>query len=275
MIKRLLHRLRYDERGSAMTEFTICLPAFLILFVGITELGQLEEAGLQVQLRANKEMWGNAIPVQKTMMDIVHQSPQLAALQGGAQVLGNTSEYPVADFALGGSYLGLGFNGTEGEAEVSTLVGGVAAVGPGAIFGSEPEPDFFAEDVFNDRFMNPLPFAGGALTLWNAVQAVPPTPFIVPRQAIAAGNRYGQEEGAHSMTHNTIWGSHNLSADYRVQVAPRPVQALGFTDFIPIGYSRLGAEEYDCFKEVLGINWSQPFIGCEFMPPFYWSGPSP
>lgn len=272
MIKRLIHSLRSDQRGSAMTEFTICLPAFLILFVGITELGQLEAAGVEVQLRANKDMWRNALPVQKDLVNLLHQSPQLAALQGGLQVVGNTSEYPVADLALGASYVGLGLNGTEGEAEVSTFVGGIAAIGPGAVFGSEPVPSFFAEDVFDDTWMNPLPVVSApALVLWNAVQAVPPTPFLVPRQAIAAGNRYGQEEGSASTAHGSIWGTHNLSADYRVQVAPRSVGS----EFIPIGYSRLGAEEYDCFKEVLGIDWAQPFIGCQFMPPFYWSGPAP
>lgn len=269
-IRGLVGRLTGDERGTALTEFTICLPVFVMLFIIITELGQLEAEGVSVMVRANKDMWSNAIPVQKELIDIVHQSPQLAAVQGGAQTISNISDYPVADITLGGSYAGLAIGGTNGEKAIPTLVGGIASAGITPIFASEPITNSFARDQYYDTWPNPLPTTGApALALWNAVIAVPPTPFLVPRQAIAAGNRYGQEQGQSSTSHATVWGTKNLSADYRVQVAPRPVEALGFKDWIPVGYSRLGAEEYQCFREVLGINWTQPFIGCPVMPPFY------
>jgi hypothetical protein len=268
-IARLFRRVDHDERGTALTEFTICLPVFVMLFIIITNLGQLQVEGVGVMIQANKEMWGNAIPVQKKLVDIVHQSPQLAAVQGGAQVINNFSDYPIADATLGGSYIGLLAGGTNGEKMIPTLVGGIASAGISPIFMTEPVTNSFARDVFNDTFPNPVMPVGGAIAVWDPALAVPPTSFIVPRQAIAAGNRYGQEQGAASKVHSTVWGNKNLSADYRVQVAPRPVEAFGLKDWIPIGYSRLGAEQYQCFREVLGINWTQPFIGCPIMPPFY------
>lgn len=266
----LLRMFRRDQRGTAITEFTITLPLFILTFLGITTIGKYWRTGIDTSIRANKSMWGNAIPVQKNLVDW-HQSPTISAFQGGAQTVGNISPYPVADIALGGSYIGLGIDGTKGEAAVPTLIGGISGLGFGVLFATEPFLNDYAKDVFEDAFPNPPPFTGAsALILWNAVLAVPPTPFLVPRHAIAAGSRYGQEQGQASQNYTVPWGgTYTTSADYRVMVAPRPVD----TDFIPVGYNRLGAEEYECFREVLGINWSQPYIGCPGMGPGYYGSP--
>ena len=270
-----LRQFGRDQRGTAITEFTICLPAFILMFLGITTIGQHWRVGVETAARANKQMWGRAIPVQKSLVNIMHQSPTLAAIQGGVQTWGSLSDYPIADATLAGSYIGLGIDGTEGEAKVPTLVGAIAGVGPSIIFANRPITNNYAADAVEDDFPNPPPTTGAsALILFNAVLAIPPTPFLVPRHAIAAGTRYGQEEGSSSQSYTTPWaGAQSASADYRVMVAPRPVEVGPFKDIIPIGYNRLGAEEYTCFREVLGINWNQPFVGCPAMGPGYYGSP--
>ena len=57
-LRRLLHR---DERGSAMTEFIMFLPIWIVVFIGIENLGIMGMVGTQVQLKAQKELWQKAV----------------------------------------------------------------------------------------------------------------------------------------------------------------------------------------------------------------------
>ncbi len=50
-------RLNKDEKGSAMTEFVITLPIFIIIFSGMGSLYQVGDTGLRAMATANRMLW--------------------------------------------------------------------------------------------------------------------------------------------------------------------------------------------------------------------------
>jgi hypothetical protein len=268
MIHRVLRRLR-DEDATAMTEFVICLPVFLILFVGIADLGKMLSVGTEVKVRANTEMWNDALPVSKDLIDPVHMSPTLAAGDAALDFTNKIGPYPISEAVLAASYGGLVADGSRLESAIIHKSGSIAAIDPTILFRVRPTSVNFAEDQIADAWPNPVPAGPGALAAWTPFTWWPPLQPLVPRQAIAAGARYGQEEGTHDDNVQTVWGNQHLEAWYDVQVAPRPVD----TEFIPVAFSRLGAEEYGCVSSVLGINIiPRHLIGCQA---FFWMPPIP
>lgn len=53
----IFHRLDRDERGTALTEFVIILPVFIIVFAGILKLRKVGNEAVEHNVRANKKLW--------------------------------------------------------------------------------------------------------------------------------------------------------------------------------------------------------------------------
>lgn len=66
-----------DERGSAMTEFIVVLPVFVLIFAGIVHLHALSAGATSVAGLAYADMWDKAIDVQLGAAGI-HDSPQIS-----------------------------------------------------------------------------------------------------------------------------------------------------------------------------------------------------
>ena len=53
----LVNGIRRDERGTALTEFVIILPVFIMVFAGILQLRKVGNEAVEHQVRANKKLW--------------------------------------------------------------------------------------------------------------------------------------------------------------------------------------------------------------------------
>ena len=81
-------RAHRDEHGTALTEFIIILPIFILIFAGITHLARLNQAAIRVGGTAYSQMWDKAKEVQ-TGDPGIHISP----LQSGQNVRTNAGNY--------------------------------------------------------------------------------------------------------------------------------------------------------------------------------------
>lgn len=68
MITKLTRRFSHfhqDQEGTSMTEFVMCLPVFIIIFIGIQDLAVMNVAGVRVKVQAAKSMWEQTVPPHK------------------------------------------------------------------------------------------------------------------------------------------------------------------------------------------------------------------
>ena len=63
-------RLYRPEDGSALTEFTMFLPVWVVMLIAVTSLARIGVFSTQVQLQAQRELWTAAVNV-----DNIHVSP--------------------------------------------------------------------------------------------------------------------------------------------------------------------------------------------------------
>jgi len=80
-------RLCDDQQGTALTEFVITLPVFILLFSAVVWMGQAYSKAVETDIRASFKMWNNATTVQHDripsgMMHTMH--PTAAGVAGAA-----------------------------------------------------------------------------------------------------------------------------------------------------------------------------------------------
>lgn len=68
----IFNRLHKDQRGSAMTEFVIGLPIFILIFSGMGTLYRLNDAKLRMTATANTDLWESA---QESIQTTTNVSP--------------------------------------------------------------------------------------------------------------------------------------------------------------------------------------------------------
>jgi hypothetical protein len=238
-----MHR---EDEGTALTEFVICLPVFIIIFIGISDLWKMQNAAVAVQIIATKNMWTAAIPVQQSMT----ASPMhMSAQSGGMTVVSTVNKRTQLSFVnkaiWTGKALGMGLGGHFGESYYMTLPihsrfkndlpdNKVAMVATDLLKGNKGKP---VAELVNDSPM------GGIAML---------------RPSIAAGIRYGMVGGEASQSLNTsIAGgaSYTLSAGYDISVAPYPQgqNLLGRAATMLVVSQSLRSQNF--YKTVYGIKW--------------------
>lgn len=62
----LLRRLHSEQAGTALTEFAITLPVYLLFFAGIVSFHQVQQAALMSHQKASAELWKEAVHMQTT-----------------------------------------------------------------------------------------------------------------------------------------------------------------------------------------------------------------
>lgn len=76
-LQRYLKRLQANEDGVTMTEFVITLPVFIIIFVGIVELTNVQNAANDAHLLAINHMWWQAHDSMTSDGDSVWADPSI------------------------------------------------------------------------------------------------------------------------------------------------------------------------------------------------------
>lgn len=87
-------RLHLDQRGTAMTEFVITLPAFIVIFGGIVGLHKLQDSATRAHPMAYRAMWEQAYAVANTEAD----DPEWAdpgAFEYDRQIFRETEDRPL------------------------------------------------------------------------------------------------------------------------------------------------------------------------------------
>lgn len=256
----LAGRLHREEEGTALTEFVISLPAFLVIFVAIFQFTMVQAAATEVHVRAAKRLWTAALPVQKNKMTTNHMLPALSATrsmpiinkraQGGMITktldLGSKTLLMATNGHFGESYtLTLPYEQT-GMANYNLPTGGVKRT------VDDVASTKFTRSLVNDGLSSPSGGSGlGALS--SIVGATGGRP------AIAAGIRYGLVSGEADKSVSLPGGvSWQTNAMYDVIVSPYPHKS--FVDHLQtVGMVRLTMEECKLYSTILGIEKSNRF----------------
>jgi hypothetical protein len=243
--QRSLGKLHSDEDGVAMTEFVICLPVFIIIFIGMVDLYKLSNAGVAIQIQATARMWTNAIEVQKS--GPLSLSPHMNATVAGGQALSKVGEREMSAVKralYSAEYAGMLTTGHFGESYANTIL---------------------VESVFRVNMGLPTPGGKVKATVGQVVDAQ----GIVTKKmvndgigglwpGVGAGIRYGLVNGKAEQTVATRLGSSTLKAGFDVNVAPYAHKgALDHgTTMIT---ARMQLMSRPLFQTLYGINSSQRF----------------
>ncbi|MFU8806830.1 MAG: TadE/TadG family type IV pilus assembly protein [Bradymonadaceae bacterium] len=266
-IRRWVQRLALDEKGVSMTEFVICLPVFLLIFVGVVNLTKLQNESLAVKIRATNNLWSEAIPVSQSNISI-HMQATISGASAGTHVVDHF-RYPIADTLAVAKYGGLALTGHFGESGV--LVTPIDAMAD--IWFSPPSSNLWdyiiidpvdhdldlsltagpvvnerplTRDLVDDGLIGPMPSFSGPMAAINGAITM-----LGARPAMAAGIRYGIVVGEDSGSVEFAGRTHNVSAGYDTLVAPKPTPEVA-----TVLVTRFAVESYKPYSGILGIEWS-------------------
>lgn len=263
---RALHR---DEAGTAMTEFTICLPVWIFIMMGVASLGQMGAHITKVQIIAQKRLWVNATHASSN--DIPqHMSSVAAAATTGPLIMesrlpGTQNATLNAGYAL--VTVGLGTRAHWGESAALTT--------PLRALGA-PAAKLITKDAIGDRkyairamddgltmeAINAMGGGGGGGTP-SITGIIADIGFAAlsasgSLHAVSAGIRYGNVKG--ELVNQTLQlkpaGSISAGARYDTLVPPRPLTGAS-AKFIPFGVSRLIAETEKNYAVALNFGKSE------------------
>ena len=220
-----LTRFNKDEGGSAMTEFVIGLPIFIIIFSGLGSLYQVGYLKLDAIGDANAQLWDNA-----------QNDPPIESYTP----LGNLDG--ITDGGWGNAAISLAnASGTYGESYAKVKLSSY-------IPGSDVDPEYNVVTITGLKKESPTnillddqPFNTNGVSLNSVTSAVNSLLSIAGgRLALGAGIRYGSETGSstgESVT--TAFGSY--TADPITLELPRNTAATH--RLIPVALVRLAVAE--------------------------------
>ncbi|TXD38904.1 hypothetical protein FRC98_00440 [Lujinxingia vulgaris] len=220
-IQSVARQLRDEERATALTEFVIILPIFLVAFGGILSLYDAHETALRTHALASAELWKDVRPIQ-TSYKAQHMHPVAGAIDAGLHY-NNTGQWSFAAAkdigeALGGMY-------SDSGAKVS-LAAIVEDVGVDEVYmsldGIVGNNNSHAFNLMNDRIlagqMDMEGFSEIASTLLTKSGA---------RPALAAGIRYGIGSSVVRKDFpSSPWLSGQAEAAYTAAAPPMPEERL-------------------------------------------------
>jgi hypothetical protein len=266
----LLLRLHRHEQGTTLTEFVITLPVFLVVFVGLLQLGTMENSASKVWGEAYRDTWTQTLTVLDSDASLIniagsrpyHLNPSLA----GAMSLAQLANHPPRNehrliqanvlLAEGDVYRNMAGSGHWGEAS--------SRIGPTGqhvrMRHLDQRTSWTAQDVlgesrlghglFNDGPAGaPIIGGGTSPTLGNL-------PFAgrATRPVIGAGMRYGAVMGKAERVETALGWTVHLGTEYTVLVPPVPVPRAQIT----MAVTRQALEDHRPYRELLGIADQQP-----------------
>lgn len=282
MIMKLRNRLcrfHVDEDGTAITEFTIFLPIWIMMIIAVTSLMRVGVFSTKVQLQAQKDMWSKVIPITASGINLDHAYWNPNAGYGAASV----DYFRVA--GIEGNPQALN-DGIEGAADLVNVVEGHytesytrSLLPPTEPFidnvdvTSSPEEVLQMDDteryphkLLNDTLTDNFDFGGSALSTIISLAAL--AGFIHHTAAgIQYGSVFGDAEGTVPLFGQ--WGTLETQFHCDVLVAPRPLTGAD-ADVTPATWAFAifkGDEEYEEYLQWGNQNWDANGDASEFQPP--------
>lgn len=260
----LVSRLHRAEDGAALTEFTLFLPIWIVVFVGIVNLGAHGLHSTKVQLQAQRDLWQQAITVTGGF-EGDHMSPLIAApaTSGGyfnvAGISGN--DQPGNDTAEGTvTLVAMGAFGHYGESTEKSSIPMYPFVPssvrgkfqPTEIMGMDDTnryPHKLLNDTVGDRDI-------GNSTIGDIIATVIAASGLP--HSLGAGIRYGSVFANKTET-GTLFGgaaSYSAGAHYDVLVAPRALAGVEAEMPFFIAYALFKTDDkYDEYQMFGKENW--------------------
>lgn len=264
---RVLHG---NEEGTTLTEFVITLPIFIIVMVGLLQLGAMERAAGQLWGDAYRDTWTQVLtvlddadsPISVGNLRNHHINPSLA----GGIALAELADMPPrhgnpvtrANTIRGESdvYRNMARGGHWGESYARTSPSGEyvkmrylderATSNPADVLGESK----LADALFNDSPGTAQVIQGGSSPTLGAM------PFVgqAIRPVLAAGMRYGAVMGKADAVYSTMGWEVHVGTEYTVLVPPVPIKRPQVT----MAITRQALEEQQPYRELLGIAENQP-----------------
>ncbi len=255
-IRRFLRRFHRSESGTAMTEFAITLPVYLIFLLGISSVTTLHHNVLDSKKAASAALWEDAVDKQRGNSLPTNMAPAGGLIESQFYYW-NLEDYSKHRFH--GAFWGID--------SLAAGTGMYPELGAKSILGHEwnnIEPKFQLSSILcepshavtlNDDMMG-APQGSG---VWSTIMA-----FTGARPGIAAGINYGISYGIddRSFDYAGFGMSGDVQSHYVASVAPRATPHL-FGSLMT--YFELRDE--DAYRDAAKINWwspSSPSSGCKF-----------
>ena len=228
----ILRRLR-EQRGSAMTEFVIGLPVFIIIFAGMGSLYKINNEAIRAKAEVNAILWQDADPGSGALIPIiavgtVNNWGDLA--NNGASVLGIYADSYTKTF------LPLALPGTRPASGCFTIECGQIGM----------KPDYFSKTLLEDNMVNGIADGNLSASGWAAVLSSALT-ITGSRPAFAAGIRYGavESETVSRSVSTPMFGSYSFETG--------DLQVPGITDpthrILAVALTRIEFATDDVFNE--------------------------
>ena len=287
LFARKIGELHRDEEGTTITEFVLLLPVFITIFAGMLNLSRLEHNSVEAHVTASKQLWDQALPVQKddatngftTYSDAQTRSAQNIANRtdpaknnirsfllnrwNRSGSLGD-SNYMIQDIyntALDASEFDL--NQYHELSQSSTAMKRLLQL------ESEGNSDLrlqltdninplvstqMARLVLDDANNSPVANAPSVNKLLDASAQI--AGQSGSRLAIGAGHRYGNVASSVSRDATLAGDDFDLYANYDVLVAPVAYETQT-QQLRTIGISRLGMDAHTLYSTILGIEGTE------------------
>lgn len=248
-LRRFLRHFHRSESGTAMTEFAITLPVYIVFLLGISSLTTVHHEVLDSKKDASANLWENAVSTQTGTSWPVEMTP----ISGF--IAANTSYYmQIEDYAR--HPLHYGFQGIDSLASVTGMY---PELGAKSILGqpyNNIDPKFTLGEILctpshahtlNNDLMS---FSGGGdifSTILNVLGA---------RPGIAAGINYGVSSGidSRSFQYPGFGMTGEVQSHYVASVPTRPSPHV-----FGVGLTYLELRTEDAYRDVTRIGWSHMF----------------
>lgn len=245
-----------DQEGTSMTEFVMCLPVFIIIFIGIQDLAMMNVAGVRVKVKAAKSMWEQTVPPHKKegitqlIPNFKRSMPVVAGFTAAGKVFQNKYS-TLGNLKAMRKNIALGTKGSKGESKSLYRM----TDGPSGVDPWKHAKLTFAKRMTDDDRVRTLPNGKKGLGIFNIAR---PFSLFGTRHAVAAGTRYGMVQGKANISGTVSAGfSYNAATTYDVLLSPvsmRGRKPIFIKEIAILGFSRLAAEEDRCLKSVLSIT---------------------
>lgn len=255
MFKHLSTSLHKDEGGTSLTEFVICLPVFIIIFMGIWDLSYMSRDGVRVKTQAAKATWEAAMtPQRKTGLNqLIPDSSTVPLIAAATSIpkINSPRSSVLPDIQALMSNVAMMTKGSEGESRAYKSW----ANAPGSLDPWKHPRLTFAQRMTQDDRIRILPSNVPGSISMTALKAAVPFSLLGTRHAMAAGTRYGMVQGTSSLSGSVSGGyTYNFGAAYDVLLSPLSRSGDVANVTIIHGFSRLSAEEDRCLKSILSIT---------------------
>ena len=247
------------ESGSAMTEFVMFLPVFVVTFAGLVNLGKFGYETTQTQILAQNQLWANVMSITHGIADGgEHMSSVAGGGAAAAHLAGLAGDgdnpQPLADLYEAGVMTGgLVVSGHWGESYTRVKPFSLTSL------ASDVDPKFTASDVIGDQpfpqsILNDGPNRPTPSGVVDIITALLSGSGALP--AMAAGIRYGEVFGEQNRTFSVgVIGNYTAEAHYDILVAPSPLK--GEATMMTFGFAWAMAQTQENYRVMMNFGESE------------------